>query len=452
MVFKNFIYGVILRVIIITAFTFLASITFINNGFSLLFFIWVVFTLITMGSLVYYCNDINIKVTRFLESIRYADFNSTFSTQNNKGKTFKTMNTAFNEVLNAFKKIRSEAETQNLVLYTVLQHIQTGIISYNSNGRIGIINNSAKKLLGIGQMKNIEDLEVVNSKLYETFKKLGPGQNYLLKTDPETQLSINTTGLKMEGQNWTLVAIQNIQNELRKHELDAWQNLTKVLRHEIMNSITPISTLISSLNEIIVEDASKMESGDFKIEEESYQDLCDGLKTIENRSRGLLRFVNAYREYSNIPETNIRPVNVKILLQSILQLLKEDFQKDNIELFCDIKPDEMIINADEELIEMVLINLLKNAREALLEQNERNISIRAFNNGQGLGCIAVTDNGPGIDQSKLERIFIPFYTTKKEGSGIGLALARQIMQLHGGDIKTHSEVGKETTFSLHFRA
>ncbi|MCX2742624.1 ATP-binding protein [Mangrovivirga sp. M17] len=452
MVFKNFIIGVIFRVIIITAFTCLACLAFINDGFSLLFFIWVVFTLFTMGSLIYYCNDINIKVTRFLESIRYADFNSTFSTHNNKGKTFKIMNNAFNEVLNAFKKIRSEAETQNLVLYTVLQHIQTGIISYNSEGRIGIINNSAKKLLGIGQMKNIEDLEVVNNKLYETFKKLGPGQNYLLKTDPDTQLSINTTGLKMEGQNWTLVAIQNIQNELRKHELEAWQNLTKVLRHEIMNSITPISTLISSLNEIIVEDASQMDNGDFKIEEESYQDLCDGLKTIENRSRGLLRFVNAYREYSNIPETDIRPVNVKILLQSILQLLKEDFQKDNIELLCEVKPDEMMINADEELIEMVLINLLKNAREALLQQEKRNIAIKAFNNGQGLGCIAVTDNGPGIDQSKLERIFIPFYTTKKEGSGIGLALARQIMQLHGGDIKTHSEVGKETTFSLHFRA
>ncbi|NMM50108.1 sensor histidine kinase [Marinigracilibium pacificum] len=451
MVFKNFIFGVTIRVVFMAVFISMAAYNYLSTGFSLLFSIWVLFAVIVMFNLIHYCNDFNKKVTKFLESIRYADFNSNFSTNNKKGKTFKTMNKAFNEVLNAFKKIRSEAETQNLVLYTVLQHIQTGIISFNSNGRVGIINNSAKKLLGIGQMKNIEDLEVVNQQLHETFTKMRPGQNFLIKTNPETQLSINSTGLKMDGQYWTLVAIQNIQNELRKHELDAWQNLTKVLRHEIMNSITPISTLVSSLNDIIIEDAVQTEKGDYSIEEESYQDICDGLKTIENRSRGLLRFVNAYREYSNIPETNIEVVNVKILLQSISQLLKEDFQNEKIELNYEIKPEEMVINADEELIEMVLINLLKNAKEALLEQDDRKITVKAFNNGQGLGCISVTDNGPGIEQSKLDRIFIPFYTTKKEGSGIGLALARQIMQLHGGDIKIFSTPGKETTFSLHFR-
>jgi signal transduction histidine kinase len=256
--------------------------------------------------------------------------------------------------------------------------------------------------------------------------------------------------MKLRGHAYKLVAIQNIHSELESKEVDAWQNLTRVLRHEIMNSITPIASLTGTLNEILSEDLKPVGNGFFEISDESLSDLEEGLQTIENRSKGLVKFVDAYRDYTSIPKPKFGLIKIDELFDHICQLLKREFKEIGIDFHANILFNDLEITADRELIEMVLINLLKNAKEALKEGEEPKIELTARVDGERRILLDVKDNGPGIIPEALERIFIPFYTTKKSGSGIGLALSRQIMQLHHGTLSVKSEPDLYTIFTLRF--
>ena len=236
---------------------------------------------------------------------------------------------------------------------------------------------------------------------------------------------------------------------MQAKEIEAWQNLTRVLRHEIMNSITPIASLTGTLTEIITEDIQQI-NGNYQMEEESLKDLSEGLLTIENRSRGLIRFVDAYRDYTSIPKPKFTIVSIKKMFDHIEHLLGLEMQSLNIEYSANSKPEDLDITVDKELIEMVLINLIKNAREAVLGRDEPKIELRSRIDNEQRVIIEVKDNGSGIIPEAIERIFIPFYTTKNEGSGIGLALSRQIMQLHKGRLTVKSEPEIYTIFTLQF--
>jgi len=254
----------------------------------------------------------------------------------------------------------------------------------------------------------------------------------------------------LRGRKMKLIALQNIQPELQKKELEAWQNLTKVLRHEIMNSITPIATLTSTMKDILIEDLVQKTKDSFELHGEAVDDLQEGLGTIEGRSQGLIRFIDAYRDYTSIPLPKIKPIEVCQLIDHVYQLMKADLRQSTIEFNIEINPKELEINIDEELIEQVLINLIKNATEALEGTTSPQINIKAFVDVDNNPCIKISDNGMGIAREALEQIFIPFYSTKHRGSGIGLSLSRQIMQLHNGTLSVNSELEKGTTFTLLF--
>jgi signal transduction histidine kinase len=218
-----------------------------------------------------------------------------------------------------------------------------------------------------------------------------------------------------------------------------------------MNSITPIASLTETLNQILKEDITKAEdNGTYQIEDESVDDLKDGLNTIENRSKGLVRFVDAYRDYTTIPKPKFSTISVHKLFDHINHLLSVEMESLGIEFEITLSPENLEINADKELVEMVLINLIKNAKEALLEKEEARIELRGRIDTDRRAIIEVKDNGPGIIREAVDRIFIPFYSTKKEGSGIGLALSRQIMQLHHGSLTVKSEPDIYTIFTLQF--
>ncbi|MCK5207766.1 MAG: GHKL domain-containing protein [Cyclobacteriaceae bacterium] len=392
----------------------------------------------------------NKKITKFLESIRYSDFSSSFSYDNKLGKSFRELNKSFNNVADAFRKERAEKEEHLNYLNTIVQHVTTGLLSFDNEGKVGLINSAARRFLNMPQLRNISEILAVNVTLYKKLKQMGPGEKALIRVSSDLNLAIHATELKLRGHSYKLVACQNIHSELESKEVEAWQNLTRVLRHEIMNSITPIASLTGTLNEILSEDLKPVGKGFFEITDESLSDLEEGLQTIENRSKALVKFVDAYRDYTSIPKPKFGLIKIDELFDHICQLLKREFKETGIDFNANILFNDLEITADRELIEMVLINLLKNAKEALKEVEESKIELIARVDGERRILLDVKDNGPGIIPEALERIFIPFYTTKKSGSGIGLALSRQIMQLHHGTLSVKSEPDLYTIFTLRF--
>ncbi len=450
MVYKRFSFGIIVRLIGITGIIYLGIWLFYSQDLWLAPGILCLFLLFLVGETVYYVNSINHKLARFLDSIRYTDFSSSFTSDSQMGNSFREVNKAFNEVMNVFKQTRAEKEEQMLFLQVIIQHINTGIISFNSVGKIGVINNAAKHLLQIPQFRNITDLGKLSTDLLTDVMEMKPGQRISQKVNPGLHLIIQSTSLKMGGQSWTLLSLQNINAELQSNELQAWQNLTKVLRHEIMNSITPISSLVDSLRTILEEDSYVQQEG-FLIMREGYQDIQEGLETIANRSRGLVGFVNAYRDYTNIPEPKKTMVPVQQLFENVLILMKEDLKNAQVKIKTEIVPIDHSILCDVDQITMILINLVKNASESLQHSNDRTIWLSAIGQGDLGTTVQVEDHGPGIIPEALERIFVPFYTTKKTGSGIGLAISRQIMNLHRGSLQVSSIPHERTVFTLDFR-
>jgi nitrogen fixation/metabolism regulation signal transduction histidine kinase len=403
-----------------------------------------------VGEMIYYVNSINQKLARFLDSIRFADFSSSFTSDSKMGNSFREVNMAFNEVMEVFKQTRAEKEEQMLFLQVIIQHINTGIISFNAEGKIGVINNAAKHLLQIPQFRDISDLGKLSTKLLKEVMEIKPGQRISHKVNSNLHLIIQTTALKMGGQSWTLLSLQNINAELQSNELEAWQNLTKVLRHEIMNSITPISSLVESLRTILDEDSYVQKEG-MLIKKDGFQDIQEGLDTISNRSKGLVNFVNAYRDYTNIPIPEKELVRVQDLFENVLNLMKEELKSQSVFVKTELHPKELEIQCDRDQISMILINLIKNASESMQKLADRQIILRGVSQGDMGIRIEVEDHGPGIVPEALERIFVPFYTTKKTGSGIGLAISRQIMNLHRGSLVVESEQDNRTVFSLIFK-
>lgn len=395
-----------------------------------------------------FTSQTNRKLTRFLESIKYSDFISGFASDNKLGKSFRELNTSFNEVLEAFRKARSEKEENWQYLNTVVQQVRTGILSFDSDGTIQLMNANAKRFIGITNLKNINELKAKDAKLYLALTEVETGKSTLHKAGNEFFLTIQATELRIRGNTIKLVTLQNIQTELQKQELEAWQNLTRVLRHEIMNSITPISSLTSTLRDILDTELIKKEEH-YELKNEGADDLREGLSTIESRSKGLIKFIDAYREYTSLPTPTIKTVRLKDLLEKVALLMKPELRKTTIDFICTCESEYLTIQIDEEMIEQVLINLLKNAIEALGDQINGKIELLGKYTDSGV-IIEVSDNGPGIIKEAVNRIFVPFFTTKKTGSGIGLALSRQIMQLHNGFLTVLSEPEIRTVFTLKF--
>jgi two-component system nitrogen regulation sensor histidine kinase NtrY len=394
-----------------------------------------------------FTSQTNRKLTRFLESVRYSDFISGFAADNKLGKSFRDLNEAFNEVLEAFRKARSEKEENWQYLNTVVQQVRTGILSYDHEGNVQLMNANAKRFVNAANLKNINELKEKNEKLFNALNEVQSGKGVLYKTN-EFLLTIQSTEMRIRGNTVKLVTLQNIQTELQKQELEAWQNLTRVLRHEIMNSITPISSLTSTLREILDHEMVKKEK-EYELKTDAADDLREGLATIENRSKGLIKFIDAYREYTSLPQPKIKTVMLKELIEKTAQFMRQELKKTNIEFTSSCSSDYLTLQADAEMIEQVLINLVKNAMESLSQNPQGKIELNGKYADQSI-IIEVIDNGPGIIPEAINRIFVPFFTTKKTGSGIGLALSRQIMQMHNGSLTVESKPEVKTVFTLRF--
>jgi two-component system nitrogen regulation sensor histidine kinase NtrY len=414
-------------------------VTTVVTGFLILFEVYELFN---------YIESTNKKLRRFFDAIKYNDFNMSFTHDNKLGKTFKELNMAFKDVIDAILEERKKSEQSFQQLRVVIENIGTGIIAINENGEIKLINRSALHFLRVESLRSVEDLKNKVPLFASAIEHLNTSKRAIYKNEQGQELAILETKYKLGSDLYRLIAFQDIKAELQAKELEAWRNLTKVLRHEIMNSIAPISSLTSTLSEVLKEDVSKL-NGQNVIGDESLEDLTEGLSTISGRSEGLINFVNAYRDYTNLPEPVKRQTDLNQLIQNTISLLKNDFNKAKVQLEIESDHEPILLNIDYQLIEQVLINILKNALEVVENQENGVVKVQVFRNQEEV-CVSIRDNGSGITDEAKEKIFMPFFSTKNRGSGIGLSLSKQIMQLHGGDIQLDTELSKGSNFKMIF--
>jgi len=390
----------------------------------------------------------NEDITSFLDSIRYDDLSSSFKTDSTD-PSVQRLHQEMNEALNKLRNSRRERDSEYQFFKNIVQHVGIGLLTFKKDGTIQIINSAAKRLLRVTRAEHLDDLKEVGESLIDSFLKLKTGGRELvrLKNGDETiQLSVYAIELTLRGDEVKLISMSNIQTELEEKEMEAWQNLVRVLTHEIMNSVTPISSLAGIVEEEL-ENKIKQNEG---IPREDLDDMHLSLQTISRRSAGLIRFVKEFRNLSHIPKPRLAEVAVKPLLEELAMLHKKELADNHIAISVSVNPENLFILADKTMIEQVLINLIKNAIQAFDEQTDRKIELLAVANEKGRAVISVKDNGAGIDAEAQERIFIPFFSTKKTGSGIGLSLSKQIMRQHEGRITVKSQLGEGTEFILRF--
>ncbi|MEN8204098.1 MAG: ATP-binding protein [Bacteroidota bacterium] len=450
MVFKQFRFNIVLRVLLLTS-TCLALFITLNSTFTFTPILVAGLIIYQVWSLIRYVDRTNRELASFLESIRYSEFTRSFQISD-RSSSFDELNTAFNEVMKDFQQVRSEREEHFHYLQSIVQNIDVSILAYQRDGTVEMINPAAKKLFQVNTLRDINKLRSLSEKLANTLLSINPGENKLVKVQDEEdilQLAIYATEFKVKDKTILLSTVKNIQNVLEEQETAAWQKLIRVLTHEIMNSIAPIASLSSTVESMVrpyVSDDRQRQEVDLQ----TVKEIQGALQTINKRSTGLMNFVETYRSLTKIPEPNFAVVNMKDLIIHTNTLMKKDLEEYKISLTTTLEPENIEIQMDEQMIEQVLINLVKNSIQALEGINKKIIKIRGFYNKRGRPTIQVIDNGQGILGDVIDKIFIPFFTTKRSGSGIGLSLSRQILRLHGGTITAQSTPNKETIFTMTF--
>ncbi len=453
MVFKSFRINVIVRVLITSGTLYLLFYLILQTSFYAATLIVGLTLIYQIYALIHYVEKTNRDLTRFLDAVKHSDFSQSFSGAG-LGSSFDSLKEAFSEVFAKFREARAEKEEHFRYLQTVVQHVGVGLIVFQRNGEVELINTAAKRLLHTPHLRNMRALDRFSAGLADKLLEMRPGEKKLIQVsedDDLLQIAVYSTEFRLREQNFVLVSLQNIQAELEEKEMEAWQNLIRVLTHEIMNSVTPIASLASTANDLLdgVNDSKAMRelSDDDK---ENVEDISGALQTISKRSQGLLHFVESYRNLTRIPKPEFKIFSIMQLFEDIRLLLKQKFSDAGVELEIAVMPHTLDLTADPELIEQVLINLLVNALHAVERCAHPMVRMSARINERSRVVIQVADNGTGIMQEVQAKIFIPFFTTKQKGSGIGLSLSRQIMRLHGGSINVFSIPNERTVFTLRF--
>ncbi|MBK7375011.1 MAG: ATP-binding protein [Chitinophagaceae bacterium] len=445
--FKNYDWSLIVRIALLFL-TMSGAAFLLSNGLYLVMASVLVLIAFQVTDLYRFTNKSKEELEQFVESVHYRDFSRHFD-EKNAPVAVQPMRKGFNEINSTFKIISKERETQYQYLQKILELVDTGIISYdNKDGEVMWMNESFKNLLSIPYLKTIHSLEKRDEALYREITSLKPGESKVssITTDKNTlKVLLSATAFQTEGKIYKLIAFQNINEALDETESKAWQKLLSVMTHEIMNSVAPISSLAETLKNRLQASLKELNNNSGSLD-----DLELGIDTIKRRSEGLLKFAETYRNLNKITNPNLKKIYVRDMFENLHRLMQPTFEQKNIELEIILKDPELTLEADTGLIEQVLINLILNAAEAVKEVANPRILLSAYITSNNKVVIKVADNGIGISPDLMEKIFIPFFSTRKTGSGIGLSLCKQIMMLHKGNIKVQSMPGEGTAFLLFF--
>lgn len=389
--------------------------------------------------------DTHDEVRQFVNSIRYRDFSKFFNVRE-ASVDIQPLREGFNEINSTFKTISKEKETQYQYLQKVLELVDTGILSYQtSDGEVVWMNESLKKILQLPYLRTIHSLEKRDPVLYNQIIGLAPGERIISKIhNDRTSLKvvISSTSFQTGDIKYKLVIFQNVNEALDETESIAWQKLLSVMTHEIMNSVTPISSLANTIQARLRE-TTNVESltGDMQL----------AIETIRKRSEGLLKFTQTYRDLNKITKATLVKVQVSELFGNIYRLMQPNLAQKNIEVETILKEPLLSVHIDTGLIEQVLINLILNAVEAAKNKPDPRIVLSAYTDNDARVIIKVADNGCGMSEAVLDKIFVPFFSTRKNGTGIGLNLCKQIMQIHKGTISVQSVENEGTAIYLRFQ-
>lgn len=444
--FKGFEVRIILRIALLFLTLLGVSFVIVTQQYIYLL-IGVPLTGFELSDLLRYQKKAHTEVQQFAESVHYRDFSRHFDVGRAPSE-LKPLRKGFNDINTTFKEISRERETQYHYLQKILELVDTGILSYEEEtGKIGWLNESFKKIFGIPYLKTIESLQKRDEVLYNEAMKLKPGDSKVVTMQRNKQLVkilLTVSVIRSDDKMYRLLAFQNISEALDETESKAWQKLLNVMTHEIMNSVAPISSLADTLkNRLKTYGAENAGNADL-------DDLELGIDTIKRRSEGLLKFTESYRNLNKITRLDLKKVLVRDLFENLTSLMQPTLAAKNIELNVVLRDMQMVINVDVNLVEQVLINLLVNAIEAVKDRPDPAITLSAELSTNNKPILKIADNGVGMPLELIDKIFIPFFSTRKSGSGIGLSLCKQIMMLHKGNIQVQSVEGEGSVFILLF--
>jgi nitrogen fixation/metabolism regulation signal transduction histidine kinase len=386
------------------------------------------------------------ELAQFVEAVHYRDFSRYFDVKH-ASADIQPLRKGFNEINSTFKIISKEKETQYQYLQKILELVDTGILSYEvETGEVVWMNETLKKLLEVPYLKTVQSLSKRDKILFDEVFSIKPGESrivtiHLQKSTFKALLS--ATAFQTDGKTFKLIAFQNVNEALDETESKAWQKLLNVMTHEIMNSIAPISSLAETLK-------NRLHLASAQLQDDAVEDLELGIDTIKRRSEGLLKFAETYRSLNKITTLNLKKIYVRELFANLHQLMQPTFEQKKVELEIILRNPELQMEADVSLVEQVLINLVVNALEAVKDKSQPKVILSANPTLDKKVIIKVADNGQGMSEEIIEKIFIPFFSTKKTGSGIGLSLCKQIIMLHKGTIQVQSVEGEGSVFVMQF--
>lgn len=406
---------------------------------------------LVIWNIMYFVNSINRKVSFFFDAVRNEDTTLHFPV-NVHDKSIKELHQGFNKVNSLISEIKIRNEHNERFFREIMEHSATGLLAVDDQDYVVLINESALSFLGLPHISHLHLLKQKNPELSEILEHISPGQSRTVKSLNGTDIKFISLKVKrfQFGENkYRIYSLSDIKTEIEENELDSWQKLIRVMTHEIMNSIAPITSLSNTLRRFFMYNNEPLSAKD--ITQNSIEQTIHGLDVIEQQGKSLLHFVDSYRKLTKIPKPIFKPINIATWLENVKLLMSNQLNDESV-TFTTIVVSQSSISlfGDERLLTQVLINLLNNATEALKGKAKKKIEIKVTDSADTGIQIAITDNGPGISSDDIEKIFIPFYTTKENGSGIGLSLARQIMRLHKGTITARSVPGKSTTFTMTF--
>jgi two-component system, NtrC family, nitrogen regulation sensor histidine kinase NtrY len=441
---KYFYHTVVFRILVIALTSFFLWESIPDWRFIL---ITITLFIVQIISLIYFLNHTNRKIAFFFEAIKNDDSTLHFPLIS-KNRTVKELNSSLNEVNNLIKQIRLDIQSQEQYYQMLLEQAETGILSIDQKGHIWFSNQAAKNYLQVETLTHVNQFQRIDQHLWEILKSMEPGNKQRLKFQTEKDkydISLKSSRIKVKDNELLLVVLQDIKSEMEENESESWIRLIRVLTHEIMNSISPITSLSESLTHYL---SKNNEETDRRLtSDEKLDKALTGLHVIKEQSQSLLDFVDSYRDLTRLPKPEIKLIEAKTLTETLRVLCQSMSNIPDAELNFTINPTDHMLMGDQEQLIQVLLNIVKNAYESVSKVKSAQIDIGIAATNQG-SVITVRDNGPGINPGIINEIFTPFFTTKESGTGIGLSLSKQIIRNHGGSISVHSIPGLETIFTI----
>jgi len=449
MVFSRFIWSILAFVAAIVGCSVLLGIFLRKPEFPVTSSLLMVILVLLTFSLVWYLTRIRRDLLKLISAMSNDDPTMQFS-KVKSDPYFTAIHAGFNELISDFRLVRLDREAQQRFFEETVDHVQFGLIAYTEKGEVRMFNRAFTELFGIRAITNVKDLAAVSGGLPSLFMQFSPGRELLQRIvlpDGQHHLIFLASGFILKGEKIILLSVRDISREMDRNELEAWQKLLRVMRHEILNSISPIKLIAGNLSQKLQPDGKPVALERLSAEEAS--DIKTGLDTIHRRATGLSVFLDAYANLYRTPEFKPEPTEIFPLLQRISQLFKEEADDQITTLELDCPDDGLILDMDAKMIEQVLINLMRNALEAVKKESTRKIILAARKENKKT-ILSVKDTGSGIPQDQMESIFVPFFSTKESGTGIGLSFSQHIMRMHGGQIRVSSEPGTGSQFQLIF--